>query len=138
MRIEIKGKIKGKSRPRFRRIGNYVSTYNTKETIEYENLIRTNAIEQCKELLDSEYSGDVKVSILALFKPNKSLSKKKFEELIGTSVLKKPDFDNIAKAVCDSLNGVAYKDDSQISEFTFKKMYDYEERLIVTIEYLDL
>lgn len=33
----------------------------------------------------------------------------------------KPDVDNIAKLVMDALNGVAYKDDSQVVELTVKK-----------------
>ena len=31
--------------------------------------------------------------------------------------------DNIAKIILDSLNGIAYKDDSQIIELTVLKMY---------------
>lgn len=33
----------------------------------------------------------------------------------------KPDFDNAAKAVCDSLNGVCWSDDSQVSDVVIRK-----------------
>ena len=36
---------------------------------------------------------------------------------------KKPDLDNMAKAVLDALNGVAYKDDCQIVTMLSKKNY---------------
>ena len=36
---------------------------------------------------------------------------------------KKPDTDNIAKAILDALNGLAYYDDAQIVELTVAKRY---------------
>lgn len=131
----VPGKPHGKDRPRFRKIGNYVSTYNTKSTTEYEKLVKLSAIEQCKEQLDKEYAGLVKMSIKAYFKPNKSISKKQHNLLIGQSYLKKPDSDNIAKIICDSLNKIAYKDDNQIAILKVEKYYDEQERVEVTIEY---
>ena len=37
--------------------------------------------------------------------------------------IKKPDLDNMAKAVLDALNGLAYIDDSQIYSLTLYKTY---------------
>lgn len=129
------GKPQGKARPRFRKIGNYVSTYNPKQTTEYEKLVKLSAIEQCKDKLNKEYTGVVKMYITAYFKPNKSISKKQYNLLIGKEYLKKPDSDNIAKIICDSLNGVAYKDDSQVAYLEIEKYYAEEERVEVIIEY---
>ena len=42
-------------------------------------------------------------------------------EKIPSPNLVKPDVDNIAKAVLDALNGIAYDDDSQVVELTVKK-----------------
>ena len=129
------GKPQGKARPRFRKISNYVSTYNPKQTTEYEKLVKSSAIEQCKDKLNKQYTGLVKMSIKAYFKPNKSISKKQYNLLIGKEHLKKPDSDNIAKIICDSLNGVAYKDDSQVAYLEIEKYYAEEERVEVIIEY---
>lgn len=131
----VQGKPQGKARPRFSRRGNFITTYNPKQTTEYEKLVKLSAIEQCKDKLDKEYTGLVKMSIKAYFKPNKSLSKKQYNLLIGTEQLKKPDSDNIAKIICDSLNGVAYKDDSQVAYLEIEKYYAEEERVEVIIEY---
>jgi Holliday junction resolvase RusA-like endonuclease len=47
---------------------------------------------------------------------------------------KKPDGDNIAKAILDSLNAVAYHDDSYVTELSVSKYYtDGEERVNVVI-----
>lgn len=131
----VSGKPQGKARPRFRKIGNYVSTYNPKQTTEYEKIVKLSAIEQCKDQLNKEYTGLVKMSIKAYFKPNKSISKKQYNLLIGKYYLKKSDSDNIAKIICDSLNGVAYKDDSQVAYLEIEKYYAEEERVEVIIEY---
>lgn len=131
----VSGKPQGKARPRFRKIGNYVSTYNPKQTTDYEKLVKLSAIEQCKDKLNKQYTGLVKMSIKAYFKPNKSISKKQYDLLIGKEYLKKPDSDNIAKIICDSLNGVVYKDDSQVAYLEIEKYYAEEERVEVIIEY---
>ncbi|CZR99694.1 Endodeoxyribonuclease RusA [Clostridioides difficile] len=56
----------------------------------------------------------------------------KVEGLIRPS--KKPDLDNIIKSVADSLNGIAYKDDSQIVEVVSKKYYSDKPRVEVILE----
>lgn len=131
----VPGKPQGKARPRFSRRGNFITTYNTKQTTDYEKLVKLSAIEQCKDKLNKQYTGLVKMSIKAYFKPNKSISKKQYDLLIGKEHLKKPDSDNIAKIICDSLNGVAYKDDSQVAYLEIEKYYAEEERVEVTMEY---
>ena len=46
----------------------------------------------------------------------------------------KPDTDNIAKIICDGLNGIAYKDDKQIVSLTVLKVWtDGIERVEVDI-----
>lgn len=135
MKFIVKGRPRGKDRPRFRKIGNYVSTYNTKATKDYEKLVKLSALEQCKDKLDKEYTGLVKMSIKAFFKPNKSISKKQHNLLLGQPYLKKPDSDNIVKIICDALNGIAYKDDNQVAILNVEKVYDEDERVEVEIEY---
>lgn len=128
-------KPRGKDRPRFRKVGKYVTTYTTKATKDYENAIKNAFLDQCKGLDDKEYSDAIKVKIWAYFKPPKSYSKKKYNELLGKPHLKTPDSDNIAKSVCDALNKVAWKDDSQIYDIQVFKYYDTEDKLIVEINY---
>lgn len=133
------GKVRGKARPRFTRVGNYVRTYNPKNTTEYENLIRDSFKKQCKNiriLLDSDV--EISMKIVAYFKPPKSTSKKLTTQLIENKVgyMHKPDCDNIAKIIADALNGIAYRDDAQITELEIKKVYGEEDKIEVEINCL--
>ena len=47
---------------------------------------------------------------------------------------KRPDLDNILKAVSDALNGIAYKDDSQIVAAVIQKFYSDKPRAEVEIK----
>ncbi len=48
-------------------------------------------------------------------------------------VLPRPDLDNTTKAVLDSLNGVAWEDDSQVQRLVVEKSYGPEARTTVRI-----
>lgn len=69
--------------------------------------------------------GPIKASIEAYYTIPKSKSKNIKAQMLKNIIrpVKKPDVDNIAKAVLDSLNGVAYKDDSQIVGLSMNKYY---------------
>lgn len=76
------------------------------------------------------------MEITAFFDIPKSFSKKRIEEALEgcISPLKKPDADNIAKIICDALNGVAYKDDTQVVELRVRKIYAAEPSVSVLID----
>ena len=133
MIFEILGEPMGKQRPKFARIGNFTRTYTPKETVNYENLVKLSY-----QNFGGEHFGSVplKVQITAKFPIPKSFSKKKHEmaadgELRPTT---KPDCDNIAKIICDALNGIAYDDDKQIVELLVVKEYTERPRVIVEIK----
>ena len=48
----------------------------------------------------------------------------------------KPDADNLAKFVLDALNGVYYKDDSQIYELIVRKQYGDLDSVYVQLDCL--
>lgn len=60
--------------------------------------------------------GPVSVHVLAVF------PRLAWDKLPGSAPhTSKPDCDNVAKAVMDALNGVAFVDDAQVSQLTVKK-----------------
>lgn len=135
IRFTIPGEVKGKQRPKFARVGNYTKTYTQKETVQYENYVRLMFQQEAK---GKRFSDDamLDVRILAYFKIPKSTSKKKRGLMIEGRMrpTKKPDGDNIAKVVCDSLNEIAYHDDSAVVDMQVRKFYSEEPGLVVVIK----
>lgn len=129
--FEIKEKAIGKQRPRYSSKTHRMYTPTKTSTFE----------EKVKWAFKSKYNIETELStkpfkakIIAVFEPAKSLSKKKKEELLYSEYTKKPDADNIAKIILDSLNGLAYKDDNQVAELLVLKQYGDENKIIVELE----
>lgn len=84
------------------------------------------------------YESNLELSIKFFFKPAESLSKKKRAKLIEDRWCDNHglgDLDNLIKSVLDGLNGIAYKDDSQIVKFgEMTKQYAEEDRVEITIK----
>ncbi len=133
--FSVIGESQGKGRPKFSRRGGFVSVRTPDATVVYENLIRLEYERQC----GGQRFGDgdmLDMCIKAYYAIPKSASQKKRREMkIGEiRPTKKPDADNVLKAVADSLNNIAYKDDSQLVEARVMKFYSYNPRLEVTIQ----
>lgn len=129
----IPGEPYGKGRPRFRKVGEHQQPYTPAKTANYENLVKLSFMEQCGVRFPEDAMLDVR--IFAYYAIPKSVSKKKRQAMLDRKIrpTKKPDFDNIGKIVCDSLNKVAYKDDSQIVDAMVRKFYDEAPRVVVKI-----
>lgn len=138
----IDGEAKGKERPRFSK--NTGRAYTADQTIMYENWIKLLYRSTVKHYFQGNvrmivncYYGITKKDREAINKNN--IKTKEYQEakakLDGLSrPTKKPDLDNIIKAIADSLNGIAYKDDAQIVEIESKKFYSETPRVEVTIQ----
>jgi Holliday junction resolvase RusA-like endonuclease len=123
--VIIPGEPKAKARPRMStKTGR---AFTPKETIQYENWVKACYIEQCGK----RHEGEIIAVIRAYYSIAKSASKKKRELMINQKIkpTKKPDLDNIAKAILDSLNKIGFDDDSQIVELRVSKYYSEEPRV---------
>lgn len=69
---------------------------------------------------DAPIECPVSVSIVCVFPRPKSMTKKTRPNLRCWKD-SKPDADNLAKSVCDSLNGLAWRDDSQVVKLVVEK-----------------
>lgn len=132
--ITIYGKPMAKERPRMTKTGH---TYTPTKTLKYEKNVKDVFLKKYKDF--EIYQGKMKATIKAVFEVPKSYSKKKKNMLLETSnnYKHKPDCDNIAKIVLDSLNGLAYKDDSQITILEVIKEYGEQSKVIVKLESLE-
>lgn len=128
----IPGEPRGKQRPRVAVRGQYAHAYTPEQTTVYENLVKMMFLQQCS---GQHLEGAIKAEIVAYFPIPKSVSKKKRVQMLSGEIrhTKKPDGDNIAKIVLDSLNGIAYEDDSQVCDQHVIKRYGMEVGVLVNL-----
>lgn len=122
----VPGPPVGKARPKVVRAKNGRSmTYTPDKTVAYEELVRLRFQESLQGRAFQPLEGALRIKIFAGYPIPKSTSKKQRALMLENKVLptKKPDWDNIGKIICDALNGVAYKDDAQVTESQMRKQY---------------
>lgn len=127
--VTIPGVPIAKARPRMTKSGH---TYTPKKTADYETMIKQAfMIANGTPILE----GEIKMRLEFFFPITKSTRKRDIDVMLAGDIrpAKKPDIDNLMKAVCDALNGVAYKDDAQIVDIEVAKYYDVEPRVDIEI-----
>lgn len=123
MKIEltVQGNPVGKARPRHTKSGH---TYTPEKTTSYENLVKLMYSQNYKSVV---FDADIPLAIsIEAYMPIPQSASKKKAELMKQNILlptKKPDCDNIAKIICDALNGIAYPDDKQIVSMLVSKRH---------------
>ncbi|MBP3707662.1 MAG: RusA family crossover junction endodeoxyribonuclease [Clostridia bacterium] len=129
--FEVPGKIIGKGRPR---LNSYTgSVYTPTRTKDYETLVEQYFLLKYPRF--KPFEGRVQVEISALFEIPKSAKKADKELMLENKInpTKKPDIDNIVKIVLDAMNGIAFKDDTQITKLNVEKIYAMQEAVRVRI-----
>lgn len=120
------GEAVGKGRPRYARRGNSIIAYTPEKTKEFEEAIKFEFLKNNSDRLPV-YPKEkaLYVNLYVGCEVPKSYSKKRREKCLNYEEMptKKPDADNIIKAVLDALNGTAYEDDSQVIQVMCVKYY---------------
>lgn len=130
--FEILEKPIGKERPRINRYTGKI--YTPTKTSSFEEKVQWYFTRKYNIATEPSIR-PFKAKITAVFRSPEKLSKKKKEELLhNIDYTKKPDADNIAKIILDSLNGLVYKDDSQVSVLLVLKNYGEKDKVIVELE----
>ena len=107
-----------KARARFSRSG----VYTPQQTVDFENLIAysaKNAMRGNELILES-------VTLVVNFFFKKAIKN-------PDSHIKKPDLSNLIKSVEDAMNGIVYKDDSQIKNIVASKQYGESDKIEVQL-----
>lgn len=130
IKFTIPGEPKAKQRPRVTKQG---IAYNPKQNIEYENWVKQCYLANYGQAM---LEGAIKATIKAYFGIPKSISQKRKKLMINGKVrpTKKPDTDNLAKIILDSLNSIAFDDDKQVVDLRVEKYYSEEPRVEVILE----
>ncbi len=133
----VPGNPQGKGRPRVGRVGGHARMYTPAKTVAYENLIAMAAAESMggRALLQ----GPVLLEMSMMHTVPMSWSKKRREGALQGEIMPtvKCDADNCLKAVCDALNGIVWRDDTQVVNVMLAKRYADIPRVEVRIVPLD-
>ncbi len=137
VKFEIIGKVKAKQSFKFAKNG---IKYTPRDIVEYANLVKISFINSYPTWNIQNFKDKPLKVQIDVFKsiPTTYNKKKHLNALQGNlRPLVKPDCDNIAKNINDSLNGVVFPDDKQIVSLTINKYYSENEKVIISIESLE-
>lgn len=135
LHFHVPGVPVAKGRPRTVVRGKFASHYTPKPTVQYENLVKAQAAQAMQGRPPME--GPCALTIIACFPWPKSTTKKRRAAVDGAWKDTKPDVDNVLKAVKDAMNGVVYRDDSQIATVTASKVLHDVPGLRVIVQSLE-
>ena len=123
-----------KGRARYVRRGNHISTYTPEKTRTYETLIKDAA----RQAMGASEPLETPVSLYLYIRVPipASATKKRLQAIADGSEkpTKKPDASNVLKSVEDGMNGVVYKDDSQIVNIHVTKVYSSEPGVDICVK----
>lgn len=123
IRFCIPGEPQGKGRARVGRVGQHVRMFTPAKTAAYEGLVAhaAQAAMAGRPLLLGACL--IKLDVVCAV-PASWSNRKRHEALHGLiRPTKKPDADNVLKAVCDGINGVVWHDDTQAVDVTLRKRF---------------
>ena len=130
----VYGEPYGKKNMRPFKRGDHFGSFSPKENINYLTSVKMSYVSACGSFRFND-DAQIRVIITAYKQIPKSFSKKKVELARRGLLLPiiKPDCDNISKAICDGLNKLAFRDDSQVVELIVKKRYGETPRVEVSL-----
>ena len=125
VRFTIPGEPVPKGRPRVTKTGHVYTPQNTRDYEEY--------VKHCYKgpMLEGQIRAYVDV-FLQIPKSASQAKKKKMLMQIERPT-KRPDLDNLAKTVLDAINGLGYKDDSQVVSLRIDKYWSENPRIEVNL-----
>jgi Holliday junction resolvase RusA-like endonuclease len=121
--FSVPGEPQGKGRARIGKVGGFSRMFTPAKTVAYEGLV---ALAAQRAMADTgPFACALAVEIEAVHSIPASWSKKKRAEALSGAMhpTTKPDIDNIAKAIADGGNGVAWVDDKQITRLLVVRRY---------------
>lgn len=121
--VIVEGEPQGKGRPRTVVRGSFAQHYTPEKTRNYEQAIADEGRRAMAKHPPLECACAIELSIVMAVPA--SWSKAKREAALAGELMptKKPDIDNVVKAVCDGLNGIVFVDDVQVVDLIARKRY---------------
>ena len=120
--VTIPGEPVGQGRPRAAVVNGKPRMYSPKTSGDW----RARAAWFMREEVKEPLSGPLWVTIWAVFGLPKSKIRKRSPQPNRTPCTKRPDIDNVVKAILDAGNGILWADDAQVYRLEVFKLYGRE------------
>lgn len=133
IKFKIPGKVEPQGRPRATGRGKFIRMYDPPKSKKYKEYVK----EVAKEYAPPEpLEQPLRVRMIISRKYLKSWTKRKRRQAEDGVLLPitRPDLSNLCKGIEDALNGLIWKDDSQVIELSLSKIYDEEDYALVEIQ----
>ncbi len=121
--FSVPGKPQGKGRPRFAVRGGHARAYTPEKTRDYE----ARAAVAARLAMSGEVpiGGAVEVELFVWLPVPSRFNKAQRAAALAGDIRPtcKPDADNVAKAVLDGVQGVAFEDDAQVSDLIVRRRF---------------
>ena len=129
----IPGEPQGKGRARVGRVGGFVRMFTPDKTLAYEGLVSVLAKQAMQN--SPPFVGACFADVIIFHSIPASFSKKKTASALAGELIpiKKPDVDNVLKAVFDGMNGIVWRDDTQAVKVRAEKKYSATPGVFVSV-----
>lgn len=137
IKFTVYGEPVAQGRPKLTTINGMARAYDPKKSRDWKDYVKLAAGEHAPQAL---LEGPLHLEVTIYRQTTKAISssRKKAEAAEQGDILpvSKPDVDNYLKGVKDALNGVIWKDDSQVTDVIARKRYSARPRVEVIIKTL--
>jgi Holliday junction resolvase RusA-like endonuclease len=123
----VPGIPKAQARARAYRVGNGIRMYDPDTSRDWKRTVLDRVATEAKARGLVPYQGPLFLDLCFQLPRPKSLPKKVLHHV------KKPDLDNLAKAVKDAIKGIVYMDDAQVIQLTATKSYSESPCVIIDV-----
>lgn len=121
----------GQPRPKFARIGNGVRTYDPAKAGRYKADIRAQVLSKPHSIMEGPL---VMICEFYMMHPKAHYNTKGLKNTAPLWHEKKPDLDNMIKAVKDALKGIVWRDDSQVCSLYASKKYREAPGILIVVQ----
>jgi len=133
IRFFVPGQPVGKGRPRAAARGRHVRLYTPEKTVTYESLVAT-AAHGAMQGRPPIQGACIAQMVIRQMVPLSWSAKKRTQALSGEiRPAKKPDIDNVVKALFDAMNGVVWVDDVQVVNVSALKVYSETPGVVIEV-----
>ena len=133
IRFTVPGEPVAQGRPKFTTKSGFPRAYDPEKSRSYKEYVRYTAAEYAPDI---PFDGPLVLTIDVYRSIPKSFSKKKIIEAENRLLrpITKPDGSNYQKLIEDAMNGIIWRDDSQLVDIWVSKWYSILPRVEITVK----